>query len=289
MQACSLLLGRPWQYDNSVIHHGRTNSYTLVFKGKIINLLPMNPTEIVHSEKTKAPGNIDEDNVHALLAFNSPIHGFNLPSDERVPSGHDNLDCIPGINTINSDAQVNYKYPLVLQDTGVTSISKYGCMFGSALFSWLNNFQATKSRGRLCFQERGDDATIICVNMTKTIAHKYNCQVISICNPIIINCIIGNKKTIHVCVLCRIIGGINTSHTALPAFDKCLCMPKDVSIHSRMCDEAKSMHLVLLIKQRCSDSTKKHAGARGPRPFVDIDSTWAKKHRTGRIQACQSR
>jgi hypothetical protein len=92
--------------------------------------------------------------------------------------------------------------------------------------------------------------------MTKTIAHKYNCQVISISNPIIINCIIGNKKTIHVCVLCRIIGGINTSHTALPAFDKCLCMPKDVSIHSRMCDEAKSMHLLLLIKQHCSDSTK---------------------------------
>ena len=48
MQACSLLLGRPWQYDNSVIHHGRTNSYTLMFEGKTINLLPMTPDEIVN-------------------------------------------------------------------------------------------------------------------------------------------------------------------------------------------------------------------------------------------------
>ena len=54
MQACSLLLGRPWQYDNSVTHHGRTNSYTLVFDGKTINLLPMTPDEIIHSAKAKS-------------------------------------------------------------------------------------------------------------------------------------------------------------------------------------------------------------------------------------------
>ena len=54
MQACSLLLGRPWQYDNSVIHHGRTNSYTLESKGQTINLLPMTPNEIVNDDKAKA-------------------------------------------------------------------------------------------------------------------------------------------------------------------------------------------------------------------------------------------
>ena len=27
MQACSLLLGRPWQYDRDMVHHGRTNKY----------------------------------------------------------------------------------------------------------------------------------------------------------------------------------------------------------------------------------------------------------------------
>lgn len=34
MQACSLLLGRPWHYDRDTVHHGRTNKYTLMFKKK---------------------------------------------------------------------------------------------------------------------------------------------------------------------------------------------------------------------------------------------------------------
>src|SRR4051812_35650345 len=29
MQACSLLLGRPWQFDRNVVHHGRTNQLLL--------------------------------------------------------------------------------------------------------------------------------------------------------------------------------------------------------------------------------------------------------------------
>jgi hypothetical protein len=33
MQACSLLLGRPWEYDNNAIHHGRSNTYTLMHNG----------------------------------------------------------------------------------------------------------------------------------------------------------------------------------------------------------------------------------------------------------------
>jgi len=41
MQACSLLLGRPWQHDRDTLHHGRTSQYTLMFKGKKITLLPV--------------------------------------------------------------------------------------------------------------------------------------------------------------------------------------------------------------------------------------------------------
>jgi hypothetical protein len=36
MQACSLLLGRPWEFDTDVVHHGRTNKYILVHKEKKI-------------------------------------------------------------------------------------------------------------------------------------------------------------------------------------------------------------------------------------------------------------
>jgi hypothetical protein len=34
MQACSLLLGHPWEYDTDALHHGRSNKYTLTHKGK---------------------------------------------------------------------------------------------------------------------------------------------------------------------------------------------------------------------------------------------------------------
>jgi hypothetical protein len=47
MHACSLLLGRPWEFDADALHHGGTNTYTLTYKGKKITLVPMTPAEIV--------------------------------------------------------------------------------------------------------------------------------------------------------------------------------------------------------------------------------------------------
>ena len=50
MQACSLLLGRPWQFDKNFVHHGRNNQYTLVHKDKHITLLPMTPDSILKDD-----------------------------------------------------------------------------------------------------------------------------------------------------------------------------------------------------------------------------------------------
>jgi hypothetical protein len=54
MQACSLLLGCPWEFDTDAIHHGRANKYTLVHKGKKITLLPLTPNEIVQCDRVIA-------------------------------------------------------------------------------------------------------------------------------------------------------------------------------------------------------------------------------------------
>jgi hypothetical protein len=51
MQACSLLLGRPWEFDTDATHHGRSNKYTLMHKGKKITFLPLTPAEIVKCEQ----------------------------------------------------------------------------------------------------------------------------------------------------------------------------------------------------------------------------------------------
>ena len=53
MDACSLLLGRPWEFDNDAVHHGRSNTYTLMYKGQKITLHPMTPAEIIQSDKER--------------------------------------------------------------------------------------------------------------------------------------------------------------------------------------------------------------------------------------------
>jgi hypothetical protein len=45
MDACHLLLGRPWQYDQNVHHDGRNNTYSLLVDNVKITLLP-NPGDV---------------------------------------------------------------------------------------------------------------------------------------------------------------------------------------------------------------------------------------------------
>jgi hypothetical protein len=54
MQACSLLLECSWEYDTDTLHHGRTNTYTLMHKGKKIVLLPLTPAKIIKYDKELA-------------------------------------------------------------------------------------------------------------------------------------------------------------------------------------------------------------------------------------------
>jgi len=65
MQAYSILLGRPWEFDNYALHHGKTNTYTLMLKNKNITLLPLSPMDIVKHAKeinNKPPIDIDKNN-----------------------------------------------------------------------------------------------------------------------------------------------------------------------------------------------------------------------------------
>jgi hypothetical protein len=54
LQACSLLLGCPWEFDTDAIHYDRSNKYTLVHNRKKITLLPLTPNEIVHCDRAIA-------------------------------------------------------------------------------------------------------------------------------------------------------------------------------------------------------------------------------------------
>jgi hypothetical protein len=46
-------LGHPWEYDIDALHHGRSNKYTFMHKGKKITLLSLTPAEIVKSNRER--------------------------------------------------------------------------------------------------------------------------------------------------------------------------------------------------------------------------------------------
>ncbi|GKB03452.1 hypothetical protein Tco_0831595 [Tanacetum coccineum] len=47
MDACHLLLGRPWEYDHDITHNRRTNTYSFLFGGVKITLMPNKPKEVI--------------------------------------------------------------------------------------------------------------------------------------------------------------------------------------------------------------------------------------------------
>jgi hypothetical protein len=66
MQACHILLGRPWQFDRDSMHHGRLNQYSFLHHGKKIVLHPMAPEAIMHNDVAAAKKTKSHD--HAEIA-----------------------------------------------------------------------------------------------------------------------------------------------------------------------------------------------------------------------------
>jgi hypothetical protein len=81
MQACSLLLGRPWEFDTDAIHYGRSNKYTLVHNGKKITLLPLTPNEIVQCDRAIAKTARRESGIQ---------HASPVKHEQRAPSSSSN-------------------------------------------------------------------------------------------------------------------------------------------------------------------------------------------------------
>jgi len=76
IDACHILLGRPWQYDRSVVHDSRKNTYSLSIKGKKIVLAPCrdgaNPAPVADNTNLLSMSRFlveveREDRVYALL------------------------------------------------------------------------------------------------------------------------------------------------------------------------------------------------------------------------------
>jgi hypothetical protein len=62
MQACHILLGRPWQFNTDCVHYGRSNQFSLLHHDKKIVLLPMSPEAIVRGDTARAAKAKSENN-----------------------------------------------------------------------------------------------------------------------------------------------------------------------------------------------------------------------------------
>ena len=47
MDACHFLLGRPWSFDNHVIHDGHANTYAFKYIGRNLTLTPLPPPKLL--------------------------------------------------------------------------------------------------------------------------------------------------------------------------------------------------------------------------------------------------
>ena len=50
MEACHILLDRPWQFDRKITYHGHTNEITLQHHSKTYVLHPLTPTQVAHDQ-----------------------------------------------------------------------------------------------------------------------------------------------------------------------------------------------------------------------------------------------
>jgi hypothetical protein len=63
MQACHILLGRPWQFDKDSMHHDRLNQYSFLHHDKKIVLHHMSPEAIMHNDVIAARKTKSHDHV----------------------------------------------------------------------------------------------------------------------------------------------------------------------------------------------------------------------------------
>ncbi|XP_076900242.1 uncharacterized protein LOC143554355 [Bidens hawaiensis] len=100
MDACHLLLGRPWEYDRSIEHDRRSNSYSFMFGGVKITLVPSKPKQLA----TKQTGNlltisqfedelVEADNVFVLIGKPVPEE-FEI-SEAMIPLLEEFSDVFP--------------------------------------------------------------------------------------------------------------------------------------------------------------------------------------------------
>nr|GEY25359.1 hypothetical protein [Tanacetum cinerariifolium] len=88
MDVCHLLLGRPWEYDCDITHNGKTNTYSFLFGGVKITLMPNKPKEVVNKPTVKEVAE-DSEIPEAMIPLLEEF--IDVFPDEMSPGEHKEL------------------------------------------------------------------------------------------------------------------------------------------------------------------------------------------------------
>ena len=70
LEACHVLLERPWQFDKKTIHDGLTNEITFIHKHQKFVLHPLTPTQVLEDEAQMKQKSIKRGNEkHKITVF----------------------------------------------------------------------------------------------------------------------------------------------------------------------------------------------------------------------------
>ena len=87
MLACHILLGRPWQFDRDVVHHGRSNKYAFVIEGKKYVLAPLTPYQVSEDyramKELRERIRVDEARSEGESSTNVPKEGSDLAKNKK--------------------------------------------------------------------------------------------------------------------------------------------------------------------------------------------------------------
>ena len=115
MNACHILLGRPWQHDRHSIHNGFTNIYTIKHNGKMKDLIPLHPCKIIATTTTQN----NTSCVHnKRKGKKTPVHLFTKKTHENQ-----NQQQPPALKSLEDKASaLELLKPLHVDDIAVTKL-----------------------------------------------------------------------------------------------------------------------------------------------------------------------
>jgi hypothetical protein len=143
MQACQLLLGRPWLYDRDVQIFGRTNKLAFMYKGERISLLPLTPKEILKDDLKRKQR---ESENHLRVTHKNSEGVFPKPNKTPQPqttktNGKEGLVMMARKGDLKELSEPNATFFVLLYKENFLSTNDLSSTLPSVIFNVLQEYE----------------------------------------------------------------------------------------------------------------------------------------------------